>query len=306
MSSFSPPGSPGPTRSHPDDVMSASPRQPTIVVAIPAFGSPQLTDAVLADLHRDGSLDDPRVRVVVVDNGGDYLVPGAYDAPSVLGSPRVGVHRPGRNLRWIGSANWALHTALADGLDLCVVLNNDTRLSPGFLQGLVAPFGAPGDDDVAVVAACYDDFWLHQRAVVIPTTAADYEPRDTVREVPFCDGTAIAFAARRVVDLGGLDEVAFPRHGYGSDIDLALRVRAAGLRCLVTEGAYVSHLRRATMERTGQSSELNRAEILGGLDAKWPQGWRARAGLGPGSFPAHNTGSAATWYLDPVASTTTS
>jgi len=277
-------------------------------VAIPAFGSPELTDAVLADLDRDGSLDDPRVRVVVVDNGGDYRVPGAYDTAAAAGSLPVSVHRPGRNLRWIGSANWALHTGVQDGLDLCVVLNNDTRLSPDFLQGLVSPFGAPGagDDDVAIVAACYDDFWLHQRATVIPPAAADYEPRDTVREVPFCDGTAIAFAARRVVDLGGLDEVAFPRHGYGSDIDLALRVRAAGLRCIVTEGAYVSHLRRATMERTGQSSELNRAEILGGLDAKWPQGWRARAGLGPGSFPAHNTGSAATWYLDPVASTTTS
>ena len=306
-----------PTRfvgSHPDDPVSDSPRaprqfwQPTTLVAIPAFGSPELTDAVLADLDRDGSLDDPRVRVVVVDNGGDYRVPGAYDTAAAAGSLPVSVHRPGRNLRWIGSANWALHTGVQDGLDLCVVLNNDTRLSPDFLQGLVSPFGAPGagDDDVAIVAACYDDFWLHQRATVIPPAAADYEPRDTVREVSFCDGTAIAFAARRVVDLGGLDEVAFPRHGYGSDIDLALRVRAAGLRCIVTEGAYVSHLRRATMERTGQSSELNRAEILGGLDAKWPQGWRARAGLGPGSFPAHNTGSAATWYLDPVASTTTS
>ncbi len=262
---------------------------PSTLVAIPAFGSPELTDAVLGDLVRDGSDLRPEVRIVVVDNGGDYVVPAAYS--------RVSVHRPGSNLRWIGSANWALQTSVEQGFAVTVVLNNDTRLSTGFLAGLAAPFTEL--DDVAVVAACYDDFWLHQRARVVPSTAADYVPREVDRDVLFCDGTAIAFAVPAVADLGGLDTVAFPRHGYGSDIDLALRVRAAGLRCVVTERAYVSHLRRATMNRTGESSEGNRAEILNGMTAKWGAGWRAEVGLGPDSFPAHNTGSAATWYLHP-------
>ncbi len=262
---------------------------PSTLVAIPAFGSTELTDAVLGDLVRDGSDLRADVRIVVVDNGGDYVVPVACS--------RVSVHRPGTNLRWIGSANWALQSAAEEGYGVAVVLNNDTRLSPRFLDGLVTPFSEL--DDVAVVAACYDDFWLHQRARTIPTTAADYQPAAVDRDVLFCDGTAIAFASPAVADLGGLDTVAFPRHGYGSDIDLALRVRAAGLRCVVTERAYVSHLRRATMNRTGESSEGNRAEILDGLTAKWGDGWRAEVGLGPGSFPAHNTGSAASWYLTP-------
>lgn len=268
------------------------------LVAVPAFGSPELTDAVLDDLARDGSTLDPTVTIVVVDNGGDYVVPDSVTAATdVTSHARVTVHRPGTNLRWIGSANWALRTAARSGHAVCVVLNNDTRLSTGFLAALVAPFSAL--DGVAMVAACYDDFWLHQRAREIPATAADYVPRAVDRDVPFCDGTAIAFAVPAVIELGGLDEVAFPRHGYGSDIDLALRARAAGLRCVVTEGAYVSHLRRATMSRTGQSSELNRAEILDGLTAKWGDGWRAEIGLGPDSFPPHNTGSAASWYLTP-------
>jgi len=259
------------------------------LVAIPAFGSPELTDAVLGDLVRDGSDHRPEVRIVVVDNGGDYVAPEPFS--------RVSVHRPGRNLRWIGSANWALQESVRAGYDVAVVLNNDTRLSTQFLAGLVAPFSE--GHDVAVVAACYDDFWLHQRARVIPPTAADYQPAAVDRDVLFCDGTAIAFAVPAVADLGGLDTVAFPRHGYGSDLDLALRVRGAGLRCVVTERAYVSHLRRATMNRTGESSEGNRAEILDGMAAKWADGWRAEIGLGPDSFPAHNTGSAASWYLTP-------
>ncbi|MCU1538133.1 MAG: hypothetical protein JWP82_2484 [Humibacillus sp.] len=262
------------------------------LVAVPAYGSPALTDSVLGDLALDGSNRRDDVRIVVVDNAGDYEQTTGQGAPAV-----VEVHRSGRNLRWIGSANWALAAAVEGGFDTCVVLNNDVRLSTGFLDALVAPLVT--QDDVALVAACYDDFWLHQRAREIPSTAAEYVPRGTLRDVPFCDGTAIAFDASLVLGLGGLDEQAFPRHGYGSDIDLALRVREAGLRCVVTEAAYVSHLRRATMDRLGETSEANRAEILDGMTGKWGPDWRAAAGLGPDSFPAHNTGSATSWYLDP-------
>ncbi len=259
---------------------------PDVLVAIPAFGLPELTDAVLADLLRDPL--PAGTRVVVVDNGGDYTL--------AVPDERVRVHRPGANLRWIGASNWALRTAIAEGVGVVVVLNNDTRLSPDFLTHLVAPLAHPGNDDVAMVSACYDDFWLHQRARAIPATAAEYVPLDRVREVPFCDGTALALSVPRIAEIGVLDDVAFPHHGYGSDLDLAVRAHAAGLRCLVTEGAYVAHLRRRTMHAVGRTSEENRAEILTGLDAKWGAHWRTRVGLGPGAFPAHNTGSAADWY----------
>ena len=245
------------------------------------FGNPRLTDAVLQDLLTD----EPTIpaRIVVIDNGGDYEFP----------DPRVEIHRPGHNLRWIGAANWALESALRTGTEICVVLNNDIRLSPAFLAGLAAAF----EPEVAVVAACYDDFWLHQRASVIPSEAAAHVARPVDREVPFCDGTAIAFATAAVAEVGLLDTVAFPRHGYGSDLDFALRARAAGYRCVVTERAYVSHLRRQTMNLVGQTSEQNRAEILSGMDAKWGGAWRRRLSLSSGAFPAHNTGSAESWYL---------
>lgn len=257
-----------------------------VLVAIPAFGLAQLTDTALGDLLRDPL--PPCARVVVVDNGGSYE-PTVHDE-------RVTVYRPGRNLRWIGATNWALQTAIDEHVSVVVVLNNDTRLSRDFLTRLVQPFGAGDNDDVVMVSACYDDFWLHQRASGIPELATDYTPVDHDREVPFCDGTALAFSVPRIAEIGLLDEVAFPFHGYGSDIDLAVRAKRAGLRCLVTEGAYVSHLRRQTMNEVGRTSEQNRAEILDGLDGKWGETWRAQVGLGPGAFPAHNAGSAASWY----------
>lgn len=260
-----------------------------VLVAIPAYGAPELTDAVLEDLLGDGFAQTPSARVVVVDNLGEYA-PAQTD-------PRLTVHRPGRNLRWIGSANWALDTAAAEGAAVCVVLNNDIRLSSDFLAALVQTFlDCP---EAAVAAACYDDFWLHQRAREIPARAAAYVPVASYRDVPFCDGTALAFAVPRVAALGPLDGAAFPRHGYGADIDYSLRAREAGLRCVVTEAAYVAHRRRGTMDRLpGETRERNRHEILTGLDRKWGDGWRARAGLGPDAFPPHNTGSAASWYLE--------
>ena len=258
-----------------------------VLIAIPAYGAPQLTDGVLEDLVRDPAGLLPHSRIVVVDNAGDYV-------PTVT-DERVSVHRPGTNLRWLGSVNWALASAARHDEQVCIVLNNDTRLSRDFAYWLTTTFA--DCSGTAVAAACYDDFWLHQRAQLIPGDAQDYVGRRAYRQVPFCDGTAIGFDVRVATELGGLDGEAFPQQGYGADLDYALRVRENGFRCVVSDAAYVHHVRRGTMsllpEETG---EHHRREILTGLDAKWGSGWRALAGLSDAAFPAHNLVSAADWY----------
>ena len=265
-----------------------TPLHDSVLVAVPAFGAPHLTHAVVADLLRDSADLLPNGRIVVIDNRGDYVAAATDD--------RLSLYRPESNLKWIGSANWALDSALEQGEATCLVLNNDTRLSPDFAYWLASAFS--DCTDVAVAAACYDDFWLHQRAHVIPDEAVDYQTVRAYRQVPFCDGTAIAFSTEAAKLLGGLDQEAFPAQGYGADIDYALRARAHGLRCLVSDAAYVHHVRRGTMQLIPEETgEAHRHEILTGLDAKWGTGWRERAGLSLDSFPAHNTGSAASWYL---------
>jgi GT2 family glycosyltransferase len=272
-------------------VPSRTPLLDHVLIAVPAYGASHLTDAVVSDLLRDPADLLPNGRIVVIDNRGDY-VPQTTD-------DRLSVHRPGSNLKWIGSANWALDRALDQGDSLCLVLNNDTRLSPDFAYWLASTFS--DCTDVAIAAACYDDFWLHQRAHVIPDDASSYQTTRAYRHVPFCDGTAIAFSTHAAKLLGTLDQEAFPHQGYGADIDYALRAHAEGLCCVVSDAAYVHHVRRGTMQLIAEETgEAHRHEILTGLDAKWGPGWREKAGLSPDSFPPHNTGSAASWYLDPL------
>ena len=165
-----------------------------VMIAVPAYGASHLTDAVVADLLRDAPELLPNSRIVVIDNQGDY-VPRAHRS-------RLTVHRPGANLRWLGSVNWALGSADDHGESVCIVINNDTRLSTDFAYWLASSF--TDCTDVAVAAACYDDFWLHQRAHAMPAEAQEYEITHAYRQVPFCDGTAIAFSVHAATSLGRL------------------------------------------------------------------------------------------------------
>lgn len=265
-----------------------NPIQQSVLVIVPAFGASNLTDTVVGDLlDCDGSLV-PNYRIVVVDNRGDYESPHPDE--------RVSIHRPGSNTRWIGATNWGLAHAMEHGDDVCMVVNNDTRLSRDFVYWLA--LSIIENTDVAIAAACYNDFWLHQRVWTPQKDAASFEPRRAYREVPFCDGTALAFNIALVRQLGILNVEAFPRHGYGADVDYALRAREAGLRALVAETAYVDHAGRGTMDQLPtETHDVARAEITSGLNKLWGDQWRKTAGLTERAFEPDNHGSTPAWYI---------
>lgn len=241
-------------------------------LVIPAYGRPELVNALLGDLTADRSTARPRI--TVVDNLGD-----------VDGVPAgVRVVRPERNLRWIGTVNWALEDAARNGSAVCVILNSDIRLSNPFLDGLVAAI--TDNADVAIAAPCYDDYWPHQHARDIPDVPTDFVATDVVREAPFCDGAAIGFSTAAVAAIGVLDMATFSWHGYGADIDIALRSRRAGYRVLVTEACYVSHSRHGSMPEPGVDVRRPREEIEQGLTAKYGPDWRRLVGLPDSSLRA--------------------
>lgn len=193
------------------------------LVTIPAFGANELTHAVLPDILTESDIVD----VLIVDNGGHY---------EKLGDEWV--ISPGENIGWAAASNLGFRTAFRRGYDFAVTLNNDTRLSPGFFAGLL---DSRLPDDLGIVGPTYDGWWAAQSSE-FAGAVDEYEPVDYFRQVSTVDGTALLLSAKAWETVGGLDERTFGRFAWGSDIDLSIRVAAAGFGVYITERSFVHHL----------------------------------------------------------------
>ena len=193
------------------------------LVTIPAFGSNELTHAVLPDIMAESELVD----LLIIDNGGHYeKIADEW------------VIKPGQNIGWAGASNLGFRIAFRRGYEFSVTLNNDTRLSSNFFDGLLDP-RLP--DDVGIVGPTYDGWWTAQSSEFVGAID-EYEPSDYFRPVPSVDGTVLMISAKAWEVVGGLDERTFGRFAWGSDIDLSIRARRAGFGVYITERSFVHHL----------------------------------------------------------------
>lgn len=237
-----------------------------VLVVVPVFGHQERTHALLCDLRREAQLVD----VVVVDNRGDY--------------PAVGdeqILRPGANLGWAGGTNHGTTECRRPEHVGVVWINNDTRLSNGFLSGLVRSWRVTG---AGVVGPLYDCHWVHQRARrLVPVDR--YRPRRVHRSAPFIDGTCMFVPATSLDAIGLLDTDTFGPLGWGAEIDYCLRVRAAGLMVAITGLAYLHHEQAVTAKTIfgGYNGYLEQAypAAIDGLSRKWGEGWPAASGVDP-------------------------
>ena len=196
---------------------------------------------------------DPRLEVVVVDNGStdgtrDYL--GALSAAD----PRVRVIANEANEGFSAAVNRGLAQA---GGGVLVVLNNDTMVPPGWLGRLTRHLS---DRDVGLVGPLTNRSGNEQEIVVPYRTYAEFlefcrtrraEPRleDVRTLVMFC-----AAMRRDVYErVGPLDERFVL--GMFEDDDYAMRMRAAGLRVVVATDAVVHHFGQASIGKLAATGE---------------------------------------------------
>jgi GT2 family glycosyltransferase len=165
-------------------------------------------------------------------------------------------------------------TAMANtDAEAVVLLNNDVRLSPGFVDGL---YDAWQHTKGAIVGPVYDHNWPHQR-VEFHGPAGGYVPAPCERRVPFVDGTCMLVSRRTVEAVGLLDVEHWPAWSWGCDKDYCLRAREAGGHVFVTTRAYLSHFARATVgSMPGFSDTAAERENDAGMIAKWGCDWRDR------------------------------
>jgi GT2 family glycosyltransferase len=228
-----------------------------VAIVIPIFGRHDLTRTVLTDLTRE----EGRFDIWLVDNQGSFE-PG--------GVP-VEVVRPGVNLGWSRGCNFGVSVAWKGKYRAFILLNNDVRLSPSFVGGLINAADVTGGD---VIGPLYDHNWPHQRGSYRGNAGA-YVGRACDFLAPFVDGTCMLIRRSVFEKVGFLDEGHWPRYGWGCDKDFALRVRGAGGSVWITERSYLNHLARQTVkEFSGFSeAEAERENDLGML-RKWGSDWR--------------------------------
>jgi N-acetylglucosaminyl-diphospho-decaprenol L-rhamnosyltransferase len=184
--------------------------------------------------------------VIVSDNG------GSGETAERIGSewPAVRLLRSAERLSFAAACNRG--AAAGDG-EVVVLLNNDVYCHADWLERLVVPLEAeprtgsvacllvqPGEQLIDSVGLCADRTLAgFPRLAGLPVArAGDAQPRLTGPA-----GAAAAYRRTAWGQVGGLDEAIF---AYAEDLDLALRLRAAGWRASVATEAVGMHLGSAT------------------------------------------------------------
>ena len=212
---------------------------PEVTVIIPVHGQLAWTLACLRSIARHGA--DVPFEVVVVDDA------SPDDSAAVLaGIPGLRLLRNPHNLGFVGTCNAG--AAAARG-KLLYFLNNDTQVTPGWLDRLCEAFREVPGCGIAGSRLVYPDGRLQEAGGLVYADAQAWnvgrfeqrnDPRYLYRrEVDYVSGASLLVDAALFRDIGGFD----PRYApaYCEDMDLAFAVRARGRKVVYEPASVVVH-----------------------------------------------------------------
>lgn len=212
---------------------------PRVSVIVPIHGKLPYTLACLKSIARHGA--DAPFEVIVVDDA------SPDDSATVLAQIKgLRLLRNDRNLGFIGSCN--IGAASARGAYL-LFLNNDTQVTPGWLDRLLDCFANEPDCGIAGSMLAYPDGRLQEAGGLVYSNGSAwnygrfenrYDPRFLYRrDVDYVSGAALMIEAALFRDVHGFDQLYSP--AYCEDMDLAFAVRAAGRRVIYQPESLVVH-----------------------------------------------------------------
>ncbi|WP_439653795.1 MULTISPECIES: glycosyltransferase [unclassified Rhodanobacter] len=213
--------------------------EPQVSVIIPVHGELAHTLACLRSLAKHGA--QAPFEVIVVDDA-------SPDASAVTLVQVGGLRllRNAANLGFIGSCNAGAAAARGEFL---LFLNNDTQVTPGWLDALLDCFAERADCGIAGSRLVYPDGRLQEAGGLVFAdgscwTTGRFEPRDVPlfrcrREVDYVSGASLMIRRELFQRVGGFDARYAP--AYYEDADLAFAVRRLGLRVYYEPASTVIH-----------------------------------------------------------------
>ena len=233
--------------------------QPRVSIVIPVYNKIEYTIACLRSIAEHAG--DVSFEVIVVDDGSSDTTPQRL--ASVEG---IRVQRNAANLGFIGSCNAGAEYARGE---FVLFLNNDTVVTAGWLEALVACIETAPDAGLVGARLVYPDGRLQEAGGIVFSDASGWnygrfegpaDPRYGFRrEVDYCSGAAILLRRALFERLGKFDARYAP--AYYEDTDLAFAVRAAGLKVYVEPASTVIHFEGIT-SGTDTGSGTKRYQVI--------------------------------------------
>jgi len=218
--------------------------RPRVSIVIPVYGKPLLTFTCLKSVHANTPAGT--YEVIVMD---DCSPESMVEALSDVSGARF--ERNPENLGFLRTVNRGAELAKGEFL---VILNNDTIVTPGWLDGLLSVFRAHPEAGLVGAKLIYPDGRLQEAGGIVWRDGSawnlgrDDDPDrpefNYLREADYCSGACLVIPTALFRELAGFDLRFAP--AYYEDTDLAFAVRAAGRKVFYQPLSTVVHFEGQT------------------------------------------------------------